>query len=348
MSLLDGFMHGVNLGGWLSQCVHTKEHYDSFISEADIKQIAGWGADHVRLPIDYELVETEEGAPIEAGYAYIDACIAWCRKYGLNLILDLHKTAGYVFDNQNASADFFDSPECKERFLHLWEKLATRFVKDKDILILELLNEVVDPNAVSQWNQLIERATAVIRGIDPDVKIMYGGVCYNSVTMVKLLEKPKYDNIIFNFHCYEPVIFTHQGAYWVEGMPQDFRTGYPNTLENYIRDTRLYMDPVMGGNLEALDQEKGTSDTLCDKSFFRKLFQDAVDTAASYQVPLYCGEYGVIDLADPDSTVRWFRDITSVFNEYGIGRAAWSYKKMDFGLIDEHYASIKDELIKLL
>ena len=33
--------------------------------EDDIKKIAGWGADHVRLPLDYENVETEEGGDIE-------------------------------------------------------------------------------------------------------------------------------------------------------------------------------------------------------------------------------------------------------------------------------------------
>ena len=28
---------GINFGGWLSQCVHTEAHYDSFISEDLIK-----------------------------------------------------------------------------------------------------------------------------------------------------------------------------------------------------------------------------------------------------------------------------------------------------------------------
>ena len=36
---MKGFEHGINLGGWLSQCIHTKEHYDSFIHEDDIKTI---------------------------------------------------------------------------------------------------------------------------------------------------------------------------------------------------------------------------------------------------------------------------------------------------------------------
>ena len=48
---------GINLGGYLSQCCHEESHYDSFIGEADIKQIADWEFDHVRLAIDYEVLE---------------------------------------------------------------------------------------------------------------------------------------------------------------------------------------------------------------------------------------------------------------------------------------------------
>ena len=54
MKKFDGYKAGVNLGGWISQFRQAKkEHFDSFITEEDIKQIASWGMDHVRLPIDY-------------------------------------------------------------------------------------------------------------------------------------------------------------------------------------------------------------------------------------------------------------------------------------------------------
>ena len=49
-----------------------------------------WKIDHVRVPFDYELIETEDGQPILENYSYFDNCIEWCRKYGLNIILDMH------------------------------------------------------------------------------------------------------------------------------------------------------------------------------------------------------------------------------------------------------------------
>ena len=61
MNKFDGFKAGVNLGGWISQYREAKkEHFDSFITEADIELIAGWGMDHVRLPIDYMVLEDDD------------------------------------------------------------------------------------------------------------------------------------------------------------------------------------------------------------------------------------------------------------------------------------------------
>ena len=49
-----GFYRGVNLGGWFSQCDYSRERLDHFIEEKDIDVIAGWGLDHVRIPMDYK------------------------------------------------------------------------------------------------------------------------------------------------------------------------------------------------------------------------------------------------------------------------------------------------------
>ena len=59
-------------------------------------------------------------------------------------------------------------------------------------------------------------------------------------------------------------------------------------------------------------------------------------------------EYGVIGMADIQDTVSWYRDIHSIFQKYGIGRAAWTYKQLDFGLSGEHYAPCIDKIIQYL
>ena len=63
---------------------------------------------------------------------------------------------------------------------------------------------------------------------------------------------------------------------------------------------------------------------------------------------LNCGEYGVIDRAPLPDTLNWMKDIHASFEKFGIGRALWNYKNKDFGLVDEHYAPIMEEMIKEL
>ena len=62
MNMKDfGFYKGVDLGGWFSQCDYSEDRMDHFITEKDFQVIAGWGLDHVRIPVDYNVMETENG-----------------------------------------------------------------------------------------------------------------------------------------------------------------------------------------------------------------------------------------------------------------------------------------------
>ena len=116
MSKLDGFKHGINLGGWLSQCKPVEEHYSSFIKEKDIQTIAEWGLDHVRLPVDYELIMNDDGTFKEQGFIHIQNAIDRCRAAGINMILDLHKTPGYSFYSGENEEGLFDSERLQGLF----------------------------------------------------------------------------------------------------------------------------------------------------------------------------------------------------------------------------------------
>ncbi len=335
----SGYRKGINLGGWLSQCSHCRGHYDSFITETDICRISGWRLDHIRLPVDHELIMSEDGSFIEEGFSYIDRCVEWCGKYDLNMILDLHKTAGFSFDK--AAGDFFTDPRLQDRFVVLWEEFAKRYGNYSRRLSFELLNEVVDIDVADIWNDIIRRTITAIRKHASATKIIIGGVRNNSVLWVRSLDSPYDENIVYTFHFYEPLIFTHQSAYWVDKMPADFSTEYPGDFEKTIRESEKYL-PRM--NLEIYDSIRTDK---ADRSFIAAAFADTLKAAGERSTPLYCGEYGVIDRAPLASTLNWFSDIHSVFEEHGISRAVWTYKGKDFGIIDEHYSGIFYKLVKL-
>lgn len=49
-------------------------------------------------------------------------------------------------------------------------------------------------------------------------------------------------------------------------------------------------------------------------------------------VVLYCGEYGVIGLAGEKNIREWYDAIESAMDKYNIGRAAWCYRGLNFGV----------------
>jgi hypothetical protein len=103
---------------------------------------------------------------------------------------------------------------------------------------------------------------------------------------------------------------------------------------------------------EEVSEVKFTSDEEAWAKFgpeyFESRWHNAVKLCEERGVALYCGEYGVIDRSAPEDALSWFKDIHTVFEKYSIGRAAWSYKAMDFGISDKRMDSVRDELIKNL
>ena len=345
MKVLNGFQRGVNLGGWISQFAeYDPVHFDTFITEKDIACIAGLGFDHVRVPVDYNVLEDEAGTLREEGFRHLADCRDWCLAHGLNMVIDLHECYGYSFDPLKKDMDrrrFFYDEMLQDRFLNLWREIATRFKDDAAHVAFEPLNEVVLLEVTDAWNALAARYIEMMRGIVPDSWLIIGGVCANSVLTVPLLDIPVDKKIVYNFHCYEPLVFTHQGAYWVAQMPSDFRIGYPQTLEEYRQATKALQLNIGGAVFNESIREIG-------EGFFEDIFAPAIAKAEQDDVALYCGEYGVIDLASNEDKLRWLQDIHAVFRRHGIGHALWNYKDKDVGLQDERCASIRDRFIAIV
>ena len=331
---------GINLGGFLSQCCHEEAHYDEFIKKEDIQQIQKWGFDHVRLPVDYNVIESDEGIAKKNGYQRIQQVVDWCRECELNLILDLHKAYGYDFNDAGDEErnNLFSSEALQKRFVDLWIEIVKRFGREKHIAF-ELLNEVVEKENADAWNKLIKATVSEIRKVNATAPIIYGGIQWNSVKTLKLLEIPDDKNIIFTFHFYEPLLFTHQKAYWVAAMDPKQTISYPESMEYYQEKSK-----VLGfqGEVVRLAESKEMG-----VPFIEEMIQEAIDAAANAGVSLYCGEFGVINQAPVEDTLRWFTDVNTVFEKYNIGCAVWSYKEMDFGLTEVHYDAIREELLNL-
>ena len=341
MKEFSGFKKGVNLGGWFSQCDYSKDRLDNFITEDDFKKLSTWGIDHVRLPVDYNLLESEDGKSyLEEGFDRVSRAVGLCKKNGLNIVLDLHKTAGFSFDKGEAQSGFFSDENLQERFYRLWEEISRRFGNDSSIAF-ELLNEVTDKSYSDEWNGISTECIKRIRKITGSTFILLGGYWNNSIDALKDLPEPYDEKLVYNFHCYEPFLFTHQGATWVDGMDVDFRMSFPSDLSTYKKAASDLNLSFATASLEGLNAK-------VDGRLFDILFSKALKISEERNVALYCGEYGVIDRASPEETVEWFKAINAAFEKYGIGHAAWTYRGMDFGLSDARLSGVIDRIKNLL
>lgn len=339
---------GINLGGWISQYKQFDyHHFDTFITRDDIRRIADWGFDHVRLPIDYPILEEDAnpGVYLDSGFAYLDHCLAWCQDNGLRVVFDIHRAPGYSFTN-NLEAEkkeintLFAEASMQQRFIHLWEALARRYCgQAQDGLAFELLNEIVLPDG-SPWNALAQQLIDHMRAIDAQRLIIIGGNNFNAVNELANIRVNPDPNLLHTFHFYEPLVVTHQKAYWVVEMEQFNRTvDYPGDvldLEPYLRTHYPVYIPRY---------ERSFNRTL-DRNYLVEQLKPASQFLQQKGAALYCGEFGVIDRAPMQTRINWTHDLIDVLNEYHIGYAYWSYKDMDFGLVDKDGRLIDEALAK--
>jgi len=341
--ILEKYRSGVNLGGWISQSGYAKEHIAGFIKKEDVERIASWGLDHIRLPFDYPVLESDANpfVYLEEGFEVIDRLLRWCGDSSLNLVLDLHKAPGYAFGNKTEDNVLFTDETAQKRFVSLWREIAGRYRAEGDNLVFELMNEIVDAHG-DTWNRIARSAIEGIREIDPNRHILLGGPYYNSVAGLATLEIWDDQRVLYNFHFYEPFLFTHQRASWTHLRDSGVSQSYPGKIEGLDR-----LAAHFGGD-KPEHYNALNADTVFDRAFLENALSPAVEFAGRTGRELYCGEYGAIDLADLGSRVNWLRDVNDLFEENGFGRACWSYKGMNFTSTDESGEPVSRELIKAL
>ena len=122
-----------------------------------------------------------------------------------------------------------------------------------------------------------------------------------------------------------------------------------DALKKTRENMRRKMDAMLSGgelNDEFYEEMEGiliSSDVGVSASL--EIVQELREYARKNKTELYCGEYGVIDVVSPEDTVKWYKAIHRVLDNYGIARSAWSYKEMDFGLSEERLDGVRNELL---
>jgi len=80
-----------------------RHHWDTWITEADFEFWARTGINHVRLPIGYWALDIRPGEPwVYGSWDYVLKAAAWCKKYNMQLMVNLHGAPGSQNGNDHS------------------------------------------------------------------------------------------------------------------------------------------------------------------------------------------------------------------------------------------------------
>jgi endoglucanase len=331
-------MRGVNFGGWFSQVdaimekdpdafVDLPSHIETFLGPEDFARVSTWGLDHVRLPVDYyNVFEGPELKPVQPILSLLDKAVDGLTAAGLDVILDLHKCPGHDFHQGASGAQaFFTDPTKREEAKHVWKHLAERYGTRPKVL-LEILNEPVAEDSTC-WDEVKDEMAAHIRRYAPNATLVIGSNRWSHPDEFARLTPLRDENILYSFHFYASVLFTHQFAPWLAGEVFQVRRPYPGTYSVPAgTDHRVPLGPGTW-NRARMDQEL--------EQVFR--FRER------HRVPVACNEFGVyVGGADRRSQLAWMQDFLGALQEHGIGFSYWNYKNLDFGLVSRGERAFAD------
>ncbi len=222
------YIQGVNLGNWLNpegymflmpdrECNSPRllndmfsqlvgpdetdafwhEFKNRYITEADIRFIASTGANTIRLPFHYALLTDNDylGCTTREGFARLDSAVAWCQRYGLYVVLDMHDCpGGQTGDNIDDSYGYpflFLSEKAQAQFCSIWREIAEHYESCNAILGYEMMNEPIATyftDDLDTLNSLLEplyvRCIDSIRTVDKRHIILPGGAQWNGTFTV--------------------------------------------------------------------------------------------------------------------------------------------------------------------
>lgn len=161
-----------------------REFRENYVTEADVRAMAEYGFNSVRLPVNWRVVmEDEPGIHWRpGGFRLIDRFLDWCEKWKLYVILDLHGApGGQTGHNIDDSLDdiprlFTDTEsDSREKTIALWQEFARRY-RDRWIVgMYDLLNEPVRtpmegtkelPDLSEELKRFYRDCVAAVRKID--------------------------------------------------------------------------------------------------------------------------------------------------------------------------------------
>jgi endoglucanase len=317
---LSNLRHGINTSEWFAQVYdkrgYTKEHFADWTTADDIALIKSMGFDHVRLSVNPQpMMPDHRPDEIPADYlGYLDSAVKMILDHGLAVVVDLHPESDF-------KARLMKDDSFVQEFADFWRALARHYSSwDEDRVFFEIMNEPEFSDRY-RWYGVQAKLAAAIREGAPRHTMIAAGARWSDDDELVFIEPLRDPNVIYNFHFYDPHIFTHQGAtwgsyfwHWVKGLH------YPSSPESAAQTAAQVPDAVDRLAVIRYGQEHW------DAARIDAEIAQVADWARRSRVPVVCNEFGVYRAyAPPEDREAWIRDVRISLERHGMGWTMWDY-----------------------
>lgn len=319
-SLAERYPHlqrGINLAYWFWYAPENpmlRFEADEFVA------LRATGINFVRVPIDLGFIMNSDASLNSENLKLIDTAIEQLHAADLAVIIDLHSTSLADSDAANYSGALED-PAFVELYLLFWENFAGHLQHySPELTIFGLMNEPVFYDNPEAWIPIQERLVARVRAVAPEHTLIVTGARWSSIDTLLELPLLDDDNLIYEFHFYEPFPFTHQGATWAGTPWQELRNvpypSSPEALSSLLDDS----SPEAREVLTWYGEERWNRASIAEQ------LERAVNWGRVHDVFLLCDEFGVYsNYAPADDRAQWIRDVREILEANHIAWAMWEY-----------------------
>ena len=325
---------GVNLSNWFNDYSNPAE-YGNHFSSTDMQRIKAAGFTYIRLPIASTIL-FNESSPSElkpSPLGFIDQAIQSAIQVGLAVVLDPIHNSNDDFEKKLATVSGF-----VDKVSIYWQAVAKYFSKyNPDQLFFEIYNEphvgtsgFANGVSKSWWWPMQGRFIHAIRQVTINHYLIAGAEGWNNRNELISNIPYKEENVIYNFHFYDPFLFTHQGASWAGWPPAIEAAGVPYPSSPNAVDSLIKATPhqELKDALTWYGSQRYNLDTLVS------WVKPVANWAKKYNVMVTCNEFGSYKPYSPrKSRLNWINDMRKALETNQVVWAIWEYDE-GFGWIN--------------
>ncbi|HLP73508.1 MAG TPA: cellulase family glycosylhydrolase [Bacteroidales bacterium] len=301
-------------------------------TDDDLKWMADWGFNFVRIPMAYpRYLSFDRSRDITKEEIYkfdnsvlheIDSLVDSANRHGLHVSLNFHRGPGYCINaGFHEPYNLWKDKEAQDAFSYHWGMWAKRYAGiPTEKLSFDLLNEPAyiedmndqyakkGPVPGDTYRKVAEGASKEIRSVTPDRLIVADGNGGGNNVIPELESL----NIAQSCRGYWPGLVSHYQASWVWKDPsQAPMPVWPGTI-----DGKYY-------GREQLE------------NFYKPWIE-----LKNRGTGVHCGECGCYNKTPHNVFLAWFGDVIDILSSNGIGYALWNFRG-DFGILDSRRTDIK-------